>query len=165
MAGQEGAQIALERIAALQAENEALKTQSQVLTEANGILEASNRALKSLLFEVSEALGESSMVQLTSLYPRVYELAQDGVLPGDVSARIAALEKLTPPGGVKGTALNRVLGEKGEGWTLSIGQLNAPKLFFTGDTIEDVLSQAEAELPNVGEYEAKAAQAGVIRFG
>ena len=164
MTGKDAAQHALERLAALTAQNEALKAQAHALTEANGVLAASNRALKGLLFEVSEALGESSMAQLLTLYPQIHALAEGGVLPGDVSARIAALEKFSPPGHVKGTALNRVLGENGERWTLSLGLLNAPKLFFTGDTLEDVLSQAETALPNAAEYETKSAQAGVIWF-
>jgi hypothetical protein len=165
MTGKDVAQNALERIAMLTRQNEELSARAHALAEANGVLEASNRTLKGLLFEVSEALGDSSMARLLDLYTKVYTASEGAVLPADVSTRIAALEKFTPPGMVKGTTLGRVLGQQGERWTLAIGALSAPKMFFTGDSIEEVLSQAETALPNAEAYQKKAAGAGVILFG
>lgn len=58
-----------------------------------------------------------------------------------IDKRIELLEKkvLSPPG----TILSRVLTEKGPQWSLGIGQLQMPKQFFTGDSIDDVVMQAE----------------------
>lgn len=52
-------------------------------------------------------------------------------------------------GWVPGTQLCRVLKEKdgdGWGWCLAIGLMSSPKLFFSGDGIEEVLAKAEKNL-------------------
>lgn len=43
-----------------------------------------------------------------------------------------------------GTQIKRVLAEKsGYEWSLGVGRLNMPKLFFTGPSIEAVVCEAE----------------------
>jgi hypothetical protein len=64
-----------------------------------------------------------------------------------VDERIAEIEKHYHPGAVPGTMLSRVMGSKGVvEWSLGIGALQAPKLFYTGATVDEVLTKAETYL-------------------
>jgi len=59
--------------------------------------------------------------------------------------RLRAMEKVLPRPTIPGTGIKRVMHpEKGLDWCLALGPMGMPKSFFTGPTIEDVVSQGEA---------------------
>jgi hypothetical protein len=60
------------------------------------------------------------------------------------------LRTLEPDCVIPGTILQRVLLEEGGiGWTLAIGQMQMPKEFYSGRTIESCLQQAETARDNL----------------
>jgi len=58
-----------------------------------------------------------------------------------IDERITNLENkvLSPPG----TTISRIISENGQQWSLGIGQMSMPKQFFIGNTIEEIIFQAE----------------------
>jgi len=75
-----------------------------------------------------------------------------------IDQRIKAIEErlgMFVGGRVPGTTITRVMSPlpmNGTEWCLAIGQINVPKRFFNGETIEDCVSQAEEaikDLPQV----------------
>ena len=68
-----------------------------------------------------------------------------------IEERILELEKHVK--NPAGTQLVRTFApEKGIHWTLGIGQMGRPLCFFYGNTIEDVVSQAEKVLEEEKEF-------------
>jgi hypothetical protein len=59
--------------------------------------------------------------------------------------RILRIEKQIPVS-VQGTILQRILTETGKAWSLGLGGLQEPKIFFIGDDINICLRKAEKEL-------------------
>lgn len=60
--------------------------------------------------------------------------------------RILVLEKKAPYAHIPGTTLSRSISPKDGGgfeWTLGLGGMGLPKVFFTGKTIEDAVKKAE----------------------
>ena len=78
-----------------------------------------------------------------------------------IDDRIEALECLAAELGlcsssIPGTVLQRTLHSKsGVDWTLGIGTLNERKVFYSGDTIEDVLTIAENALEKLAKERYK----------
>lgn len=79
--------------------------------------------------------------------------------PKTIEDRILELEKhVRNPAG---TQLCRILTmvkpndppERGRKWTLGIGQMGTPHHFFTGDTIENVVTQAEEHLKKYKQFQ------------
>ncbi len=62
-----------------------------------------------------------------------------------IDERISRLENLTPST-VKGTTITRILDKVGLKWSLGLGAMHEPKLFYVGETIEEILTLAENEL-------------------
>lgn len=56
-----------------------------------------------------------------------------------IDQRIAKLEKVWG----KGTSISRQLAENGYRWCIGLGQMQDPKTWFTGKTIEQCLKKAE----------------------
>lgn len=68
----------------------------------------------------------------------------------NIEDRILQLEKKVPS--PAGTTLTRVLSEEGLEWSLAIGQLQMPKKFYTGKTIEECIEKAEKFLKSEIDY-------------
>lgn len=64
-----------------------------------------------------------------------------------IDERLLALESVCMNPRISGTTLERYLDSKaGLQWSLAIGALSLPKVFFTGPTVESVISAAEKKL-------------------
>jgi hypothetical protein len=64
-----------------------------------------------------------------------------------IDERLLALEAVCMNPRISGTTLERYLDSKaGLQWSLAIGALSLPKVFFTGPTVESVISAAEKKL-------------------
>jgi hypothetical protein len=61
-----------------------------------------------------------------------------------IEERILRIEKQIPVS-VQGTILQRILTETGKAWSLGLGGLQEPKVFFIGDDINICLEKAEKE--------------------
>lgn len=60
--------------------------------------------------------------------------------------RLLALEAVASPA-IPGTMLSRVMKEdSGFRWCLALGRMTMPKRFFYGDTVEEAVAAAEAEV-------------------
>ena len=71
----------------------------------------------------------------------------------NVEERILQLEKkVSSPAG---TTLNRIFSEEGLEWSLGLGQLQAPKRYYTGKTIEECLEKAEKNFPQSFSFSLK----------
>lgn len=67
-----------------------------------------------------------------------------------IDERILAIEAALPMEKIAGTTLSRCLAEvSGLEWVLSVGPIQAPKTFFRGPSIEDVVSQCEKAIEDM----------------
>jgi len=69
----------------------------------------------------------------------------------NIDKRMATIEKklgLSIKGKVSGVMIERMLNPNGKGviWSLTIGGMMQPKEFYTGNTIDEILTKAEKRL-------------------
>ena len=67
----------------------------------------------------------------------------------NIEERISRLESKIYNPTIPGTSIARIITDDGMGWTLGLGPMSQPKMWFNGKSIEECISLAEKELLDI----------------